>query len=62
MTYVTKSDKKVLMAREIPAVFDTEEFVYVIKKPTVVISEENFHDEVQSGSVIGSSAIESLLR
>lgn len=50
------------MTNKIPAVFDSLEFVYVLKKPDAVITEDNFHDEVQAGSVIGSSAIESLLR
>lgn len=50
------------MSNQLPEVFETTEFVYVLKKKEIQVTEQNFHQEVQSGSVIGTSAIESLLR
>ena len=55
-------DEDIQMLNRVPQNFDSREFIYMIKKPETEITFENFFTEVQTGSIVGQSAVESLLR
>ena len=55
-------DEDIQMLNRVPQNFDSREFIYMIKKPETVVTFENFFSEVQTGSIVGQSAVESLLR
>ncbi|CBY36333.1 unnamed protein product [Oikopleura dioica] len=55
-------DEEIQMLNRVPQNFDSREFIYMIKKPEIEVTFENFFTEVQTGSIVGQSAVESLLR
>ena len=55
-------DEEIQMLNRVPPNFDSREFIYMIKKPETEVTFENFYTEVQTGSIVGQSAVESLLR
>jgi len=53
---------KLVLLESIPSNFSSTEFVYLLKSPETEINAENFHNKLQSGSILGDSVIKSLLR
>ena len=44
---------KLVLLESIPSNFSSTEFVYLLKSPETEINAENFHNKLQSGSILG---------
>ena len=48
---------ELVLLESIPSNFSSTEFVYLLKSPETEITAENFHNKLQSGSILGKFII-----
>ena len=53
---------ELVLLESIPSNFSSTEFVYLLKSPETEITAENFHNKLQSGSILGKFIILKFIR